>query len=133
MNDTKVWTSCFSRVRLLPKPDLFTTGIEPVAISRGIPRWFKGRRELRLAPAREKLWIPDAEFVAYYDDLLNSLDPRQLWEDLTEGGRKAACLLCWEKPGEPCHRQTVAEWFERHLGIVVPEWGGDIDSAPPHA
>jgi len=120
MNDVKVWTSCFSRVRLLPKPDLFTAGIEPVAISRGIPRWFKGRREWRLAPAREKLWIPDAEFVTYYDDLLAALDPRQLWEELTAGG--PVCLLCWEQPGEPCHRRDVAVWFERHLGVAVPEF-----------
>ena len=122
MNDVKVWTSCFSRVRLLPKPDLFDAGITPVAISRGVPRWYKGRREWRLAPAREKLWIPDDEFTRYYDALLAALDPRRLWEELTGSGPVA--LLCWEKPGEPCHRRDVAAWFERHLGVVVEEWAG---------
>src|SRR5262249_20907106 len=102
-----VYTSCFANVRQLPEPRLFTVGVEPVAISRGVRRWWRGRREWRLAPAREKLWIPDAEFVTYYDDLLAALDPRQLWAELTAGGPVA--LLCWERPGEPCHRQTVAE------------------------
>lgn len=30
-------------------------------------------------------------------------------------------LLCYEKPGQFCHRRLVAEWFEQELGLVVPE------------
>lgn len=32
-----------------------------------------------------------------------------------------AILLCWEAPGEFCHRRVVAEWIERETGLVVPE------------
>src|SRR5262249_17480713 len=115
-----VFTSCFSNVRKLPTASLFDVGVEPVAISRGIPRWYKGRRELRLAPERHMLRVPEAEFDAYFLNRLAALDPRQLGAELTAGG--PVCLLCWEKPGEPCHRRTVAEWFERHLGVAVPEF-----------
>lgn len=35
-------------------------------------------------------------------------------------------LLCWEPPGESCHRQLVARWFRKELGIAVEEYN-------PHA
>jgi hypothetical protein len=108
-----MWTSCFSRVKLLPKE------LRPVAISRGIPGWFRKDREMRLAPARDMLRAPPAEFDRYYDALLAALAPRDLFDALGDN----AVLLCWEKPGLPCHRRSVAEWLEFHLGVVVPEWG----------
>jgi hypothetical protein len=30
-------------------------------------------------------------------------------------------LLCWELPGQFCHRRLVAEWLEKNLLIEVPE------------
>ncbi len=32
-----------------------------------------------------------------------------------------AILLCWESPGEDCHRRLIAAWLESHLKIKVPE------------
>ena len=32
-----------------------------------------------------------------------------------------ASLLCYEKPGDFCHRRIVAEWLEKGTGVVVPE------------
>ncbi|EDP8947924.1 hypothetical protein IDN71_003483 [Salmonella enterica] len=37
-------------------------------------------------------------------------------------GNVEPVLLCWEKPGEFCHRQLVARWFRRELGIAVEEY-----------
>jgi uncharacterized protein (DUF488 family) len=54
-----------------------------------------------------------------YKKILDNLDPRKVYEDLGQ----EAILLCWEKPGDFCHRGMVAEWLEEHLGIRVPEWG----------
>jgi hypothetical protein len=116
-----VYTSCFANVKRLPTASLFEQGIQPVAISRGVPRGWRGKRELRLAPARAMLWAPEAEFDRYYSDLLAALDPRELWQQLTADGPVA--LLCWEKPGEPCHRRDVAAWLQKHLGFEVPEFG----------
>jgi hypothetical protein len=57
-----------------------------------------------------------------------ALDPRELYEALGE----EAVLLCWEKPGEGCHRRLVAEWFEASLGVVVPEWGVPREQTPAY-
>lgn len=52
----------------------------------------------------------------YNNEVLRHLDPRETWEAL--GGD--AILCCFEKESF-CHRHLVADWFERHLGITVPE------------
>jgi hypothetical protein len=107
-------TCCFSRLALVRAASL-----EPVAISRGVPAWYAGRRCLALAPARSMLKAPEAEFDRYYDELLRALGPAQIAAELGEN----VALLCWERPGEPCHRRSVAEWLEYHLSVVVPELG----------
>lgn len=30
-------------------------------------------------------------------------------------------LLCFEPPGQPCHRRTFADWWHRRTGVWVPE------------
>src|SRR5262245_48663559 len=107
-------TSCFGRLRHIPP------GLEAVAISRGIPRWFRGRRELRLAPSWAMLYLPSKEeYDERFARLLARLDPRELYDALGE----SAVLLCWEAPGIRCHRRWVASWLEDALKIEVPELG----------
>lgn len=95
-----------------------------VGISRGVPPWFKGRRYLDLAPSRELLnrWKSmngEQEFIeAYNDEVLSRLDPAKVVEELGDG----AIMLCWEKPGEFCHRLIVAGWLKATLGIAIDEW-----------
>jgi uncharacterized protein (DUF488 family) len=59
----------------------------------------------------------EATYRAAYQKILDRLDPRKVYDELGED----AILLCWEKPGEFCHRRLVAEWIEAHLGVKVPE------------
>jgi hypothetical protein len=94
-------------------------GLTPVAISAGVPRWFRGRRYPQLAPTRAMLKMTKVEYDRLFDAILARLDPKQVAQDLGEG----AVLLCWEKPGQRCHRRRVAEWLEEALGIEVPELG----------
>ncbi len=108
-----MFTTNFARYKRLP------SGIEPVAISQGIPRWFRGRRELSLAPSREMLDMSLTNYIAAFDAQLAALDPKQVIE--TVGSNCA--LLCWESPGVFCHRRRVAEWLEQSLNIEVPEFG----------
>lgn len=110
-----MWTSCFSNLRNIPP------GLKPVAISRGIPGYYRGAREFALAPRRDMLKVPDSKFDPLYNTMLLRLDPRKLYDALGP----SAVLLCWEVPGKMCHRRNVAEWLEFHLGVVVPEWGFD--------
>ena len=98
-------------------------GTEAVAISGGIPLWYKGRWYNQLAP---KYWFfqkykkdRDKEHYieCYNRDVLGQLDAQTVYNQLGED----AVLLCYEKSGEFCHRRLVADWFKRELGIDVPE------------
>ena len=58
----------------------------------------------------------DAYTREYYKVILNNLNPQKVYDDL-----KDYVLICYEKPGDFCHRRIVAQWIENELGIVVPE------------
>ena len=90
-----------------------------VAISRGIPRYWRGKRYIALAPSRELMKIEDEQLYTrrYKKEVLDQLDPRQVYDDLGPD----AILLCWEAPGEFCHRRLVAEWLQENLGGIVSE------------
>ena len=100
-------------------------GKNAVAISRGVPQWYRGRAYKALAPPWDLLRIEDEEEYTrrYKREVLSRLDPQKVLEDLGDD----AILLCWEKPGEFCHRRLVAEWLEEALGIEVPELGFEVE------
>jgi|GEM_PF-3860333 len=50
-------------------------------------------------------------------EVLEKLDPVKVFGDLGQW----TILLCWESPGQDCHRRLVAEWLEKSLKIKVPE------------
>ncbi|HEY9597454.1 MAG TPA: DUF488 family protein, partial [Cyanophyceae cyanobacterium] len=61
-------------------------------------------------------------YIEEYNDQLFLLNPRQVWDELHELARDAEpILLCYEKPGQFCHRRLVAKWFEVELGEAVEE------------
>ncbi len=93
--------------------------VEPVAISIGIPRWFRGRRILTVAPTRAMLKMEWDDYDPLFFDILYKLNPHEF---LAELGTNVA-MLCWCGAGECCHRRYVAEWLETNTGIIVPEYG----------
>ena len=74
---------------------------------------------MKLAPSWNLIKEKDEEIYTrrYYDEVLSKLDPRQVYEELGPN----AILLCWEAPGEFCHRRLVAQWLSENLGIDIPE------------
>jgi hypothetical protein len=94
---------------------------QAVAISLGVPRGWKGARCTVLAPPRPLIKIMDpATFIPLYrSQVLDRLDPHKIIQDL---GRDDFVMLCWEPPGKFCHRQVVAVWFQKELGLVVEEF-----------
>jgi hypothetical protein len=100
-----------------------------VGISRGLPRGRSGFRRLReLQPGP---WFKSAspqEFVRRYDEILNALDPVEIWDRIFASG-PAPVLLCHERARDIeagrsfCHRHLAAEWLENRLGIRVQELG----------
>ena len=96
-----------------------------VSIAGKCPNWYKGREYKKLAP---KYWFfkkykLDGDEISYtkdyYKEVLDKLDPQEIYDKLGED----AIILCWEKPGDFCHRRLVAEWLEKALGITIDEIG----------
>jgi hypothetical protein len=102
---------------------------QAVAISRGIPRGWQGRRCKALVPSRDLIKIMEPErFIAFYRaQVLDKLDPMKMIRDL---GGDDFILLCWEPPGEFCHRRVVAAWLRKHTGVLIEEF---IPSHKRHA
>ena len=95
-----------------------------VSIARWPPRWWGSRRRyITLAPSadllkRSRAGLPWPEYVTEYKrDVLAKLDPDTVYADLGPD----AILLCWEAPGEDCHRRLISEWLEKNLKIQVRE------------
>ena len=93
---------------------------QAVAISRGIPRGWQGRRCKALAPSRDliKIMEPERFIPLYRAQVLDKLDPMHVIRDL---GGDNFILLCWEAPGEFCHRRVVAAWLRKETGILIEE------------
>lgn len=53
----------------------------------------------------------------YRENTLGKLDPQTILSMFNKN-----VLLCWEDPGEFCHRRIVAKWIQESIGIEVPEW-----------
>jgi uncharacterized protein YeaO (DUF488 family) len=110
-------TSYFANRRAAADP-------QAVAISRGVPRWFKGRVYDPLRPSWKLVQgaksgeLSHEEYERRYRaEVLEGLDPATVVRELGDD----AVLLCWERPDAPCHRRLVARWLEERLGIAVPE------------
>lgn len=111
-----------------------------VAISRGKPRWrlpFRYRVLGLLAPSREAFALKDhSEFEAAYLAGLEEVGAETILAALErisrENGGRPLVLLCWEKPGEPCHRRLAAAWLEERTGQEVAELKtGMIEESTP--
>ena len=98
---------------------------DAVSIAGKSPPWFTGAEYKKLAP---KFWFfekykrdGDKDFYIeqYYKEVLDKLDPEMVYNDLGQN----SVLLCWENPGEFCHRHLVAEWLTKFLGVEVKEVG----------
>lgn len=112
-------TSYFARVKQIGAP---------LSISGKAPAWYNGPQYKILAPkygffSAYKAGEIDSDGYTecYYDQVLRHLDASQVYEHLIKIHGKNVTLLCYEKPGDFCHRRLVAEWFQNELGVIVPE------------
>lgn len=120
----KIYTSYFANLKNLPD------NVCPISICGKAPDWYKGIQYKALAP---KYWFfkkykedGDAEFytLAFQKDVCDALNVSTTLLDLQKlAGDKIPCLLCYEKPGDFCHRHIVAEWIKNNSNIKVEELG----------
>ena len=93
-----------------------------VSIARSTPSWFTGKRYSPLMPPWDLIKgykngaVPEEEYAKIYNKLLDDLDPQEVYLRLQD-----RVLLCWEKPGDFCHRRLVADWIQQKTGNEVPE------------
>lgn len=114
-----IYTSYFVKFRNFPE------NVTPVSIALYSPKWYSGKTYLKLAPTKHILtsWMYSKEYDAekytkdYTRDILEKLDPFTVYSELLQLGDKFGndiCLLCYEKPGDFCHRNLVAEWLRKN-------------------
>lgn len=111
-----IYTSYWANV-----PELIVHGIEPVGISRSVPKGFMGRRIMSLAPTWNMLKMSDEDYDKAYKKILQNNDRSAIIE-MFRG--KDVALLCWEKNNNDCHRKQVAEWL-REGGCECEEFSAE--------
>ena len=116
----KLYTSYFANAKALAKANIMVIGIALYP-----PRWYNGPSLKEVAPTYSilKMTHSDEEYTRRYrteilarmniQDFLNQV--RQL-----SNGRDVA-LCCYEKPGEFCHRNLLAEHL-RANGVEIEEF-----------
>lgn len=122
-----MFTSYFSKLSQIKNP---------VSICGAAPDFYKGPQYKILAPKKSFFYqyksgiIDDVGYIEeYYRLVLNSLDPNIVYNYLINKYGEDVTLICYEKPGDFCHRRVVADWFETNLGIKVNELTFDGSSS----
>lgn len=100
----------------------------PVSISRYPPKWYTGPQYKLLAPSDQILkacklnQITDEEYTKRFnEEILKPLSAEKVHKDLVSKFGEDVALLCFEKPGDFCHRRLVADWFKAELDLEVSE------------
>jgi hypothetical protein len=114
-----------------------TPAFAPVRISVGSPRWVPWAKHVptvrELCPyglLSKKNPLPPGEFDGRYAERLDRAGVeliRERLEAICELYPQPLVLLCWEPPGERCHRRQFAAWWQDQTGQAVPEATG-LDS-----
>jgi uncharacterized protein YeaO (DUF488 family) len=123
-----IYISYFAFIPKLP------ADILKISVSLFTPKWAKvdgcfkclNPTEELLREAKSGMVSTKEAMKKYHDKILSKLSPVKVYEELIEilnkSRKKDLALLCYEKPGEICHRRFVAEWLEEGNSVSVPEY-----------
>ena len=129
--EMELYTSYFAKVKQLKEMGYDNL----VCVAGYAPKFYfdtpKARFYPDLAPKREwwKEWqlkfkdnpnSPESQAwyeQKYQETVLDKLDPQTVLKEL---GDKAV-MLCYEKPGDFCHRHLIARWLSENTGVDVQE------------
>ena len=119
-----MYTTYFGGLARLP------SSIFPIAICLIPPKTWTGRRYWKLAPTSAILdaWQKNHDEDAYRRDfdsqILSKLDPARTVAELRKmaGRGQEIALVCYEAPGEFCHRHLVADWLRKAGVAEVKEY-----------
>lgn len=105
--------------------------ITPIAICGGIPDFWIGKLWTRkLAPRKwffdewKKNHDNDFYIRNFEKEVLSNLNPVDVLDTLyglanQNKDGKIPCMICYEKPGDFCHRHLVAEWLNNSIPNLV--------------
>ena len=120
-----IYTSYFAKLSKLP------ANITPIAICGKSPEWYKGIQYKKLAPKWSffSVWkqTHDNEYYIkhFNEEVLNTLNVETVIKELYSLAGKNQdtdiVLICYEKPGDFCHRHLVADWLTSN-GYPVEEY-----------
>ena len=120
-----IYTSYFANLKSLPD------NIVPISICGKAPDWYKGLQYKKLAPKYDFFmkWKEnhdnDYYIKCFNEQVLNQLNVEDVIHDLVgyldPNEDIDIALLCYEKPGDFCHRHLVADWLNEN-GIECKEW-----------
>lgn len=99
----------------------------PISIAISTPKWANILKYEKLQPTWSILeqWRKRGDWEQYSSrfesEILSKLNPMAVARELIAiSNRKTPVLMCWEGPGNPCHRHLVSEWFNSN-GILCKE------------
>lgn len=130
----KIWTSFYGHF------DTFTAyNVVPIRVAQYAPR-YKRKHDAFLSLAPSKAMLAEAKSGNYdhvdwkkrfLRDVLGPLDPHEVYAQLIKLGKGFdVAILCYEKPGDRCHRHYVTEWLAE-AGYEIAEFPtkGDAKTA----
>ena len=118
-----IYTSYFEKLDVLPK------NIIPISICGKAPDWYTGLQYKVLAPKYDFFikWKENHDnnyYIKCFDEqVLSHLNANDVVKRLFEksNNNQDIALICYEKPGDFCHRHLVAEWLKKN-GYQCDEW-----------
>lgn len=123
MEKNIIYTSYFGNIEKLPD------NVFPIAICAKPPHWFKGPNYKELAPKyaffmKYKETHDEAYYIEHFNsEVLDKLRQKDVVATLRSlAGDKIPCMMCFEKPGDFCHRHLVAEWLNNSGFASVSEF-----------
>lgn len=113
-----IYTSYFAKLSKIP------SNITPIAICGKSPEWYKGIQYKKLAPKWSffSVWKQthdnDYYIQHFNEEVLSPINADDIIHELYSLAGKNQdediVLICYEKPGDFCHRHLVAEWLTNH-------------------
>jgi len=103
-------------------------------ISAVTPDWFNGYTLPKLAPTMgmvSKIKDGGNNYNAedYTKDYIELLEERGIdAEELVNSLPNEAMLLCYESPGDFCHRHVLTKWIQEQTGVIIPEWKNIVET-----
>ena len=136
-----IYTSYFAKLKSLPN------NIIPISICGKAPDWYDGLQYKKLAPKYDffmewkKNHDNDYYIKCFNDQVLDGLELARALNDLqllipyniryqmqhsvANSPDWHIALICYEKPGDFCHRHLVADWLAKN-DIECKEWENEI-------